>query len=719
MDRRLFLQALSGTAAASAMALWLPGCTSLARSRSATGAIDRRALVARHDPVVRSIDPFATLSVGNGSFAFTADATGLQSFPDAYTELPLATQSEWGWHSYPNPEGYRLEHATSLYDAHGRPVPYASGQDTAAGTWLRENPHRLSLARGGLELRRRDGSAATPADLRGIEQRLDLWSGTLLSAFQFDGHRVEVQTRAHPQRDLIAVRIEAPGLAEGQLAVRIAFPYGGNVHSGDPADWTRPERHRTEVVRQNGREIVWQRTLDRDGYTVSAQWAGDVGVQRDGAHAFRLQPSGTGRIELVVAFSPELPGSTALPSVAEVARAGDAHWERFWSSGGAIDLSGSTDERASELERRIVLSQYLTAIQCSGNLPPQETGLTFNSWFGKAHLEMHWWHAAHFPLWNRTPMLERSLPWYRSILPRARETARQQGYRGVRWPKMIGPGGRESPSGVGVFLIWQQPHPIYFAELVYRTRPERSVLDEWREIVFETAEFMASYPHWDAANRRYVLGPPLIPAQESHPPRTTFNPTFELAYWEYGLRTAQRWRERLGLPREQSWDRVIEHLSPLPMRDGLYVNTESAPHTFTDVEERRDHPTVLGAYGFVPPQRVDREAMRRTLHRVMTDWQWDETWGWDYPLTAMTAARVGEPRIAVDALLMRTAKNHYHPNGHNYQRPGLTIYLPGNGGLLAAVAMMAAGWDGAPDAHAPGFPRDGWQVRWEALNPMP
>ena len=61
-----------------------------------------------------------------------------------------------------------------------------------------------------------------------------------------------------------------------------------------------------------------------------------------------------------------------------------------------------------------MLSEYLTAIQCAGTMPPQETGETFNSWFGKAHLEMHWWHAAHFPLWNRAAMLERSLPWYRA-----------------------------------------------------------------------------------------------------------------------------------------------------------------------------------------------------------------------------------------------------------------------------------------------------------------
>ena len=43
-------------------------------------------------------------------------------------------------------------------------------------------------------------------------------------------------------------------------------------------------------------------------------------------------------------------------------------------------------------------------------------------------------------------------------------------------------------------------------------------------------------------------------------------------------------------------------------------------------------------------------------------------------------------------------------------------YFPSNGGLLYAIAMMAAGWDGAPVKHAPGFPADGrWVVRWENL----
>ncbi len=34
------------------------------------------------------------------------------------------------------------------------------------------------------------------------------------------------------------------------------------------------------------------------------------------------------------------------------------------------------------------------------------------------------------------------------------------------------------------------------------------------------------------------------------------------------------------------------------------------------------------------------------------------------------------------------------------------MYLPGNGGLLTAVAMMAAGWDGAPDVASSGIPKE-------------
>ena len=77
------------------------------------------------------------------------------------------------------------------------------------------------------------------------------------------------------------------------------------------------------------------------------------------------------------------------------------------------------------------------------------------------------------------------------------------------------------------------------------------------------------------------------------------------------------------------------------------------------------------------------------------------------------------PDKAIDALFMKVHTNTYLVNGHNYQDGRLRIYLPGNGGLLTAVALMCAGWDGCTTKN-PGFPKNGkWKVKWEGLKPMP
>jgi hypothetical protein len=692
--------------------------------------IERRALVDRHRPVLRAFDAESPLSVGNGSFAFTADATGLQTFAETYDgTIPLGTLSDWGWHTAPNPEGFSIDRFRfTEFAAGGRRVGYADipgDVRTPEIEWLRRNPHRLHLGRIGFRLTLADGRPATVADLAGVEQVLDLWSGALRSRFRLEGQSVEVETFVHPRLDIVAVRVVSPLVRRGQVAVRVRFPYGSAETTA--ADWTRPEAHETRLVRAAGREASLERRLDGDRYSVRLAWGPGGRLVEEARHAFVLEPGGKGdTIEAAVGFSP-VPAGEPLPSAGgrlplfdDTRRAAAEHWSRFWSTGGAIDLSGSRDPRWRELERRIVLSQYLTAIQCAGRTPPQETGLTFNSWHGKFHLEMHWWHAAHFALWGRLPLLERSLGYYEAILPRARATARRQGYAGARWPKMTDPGGAESPSSVGPFLVWQQPHPVYYAELVYRERGDRRTLDRFRDVVFETAELMASFPSWDEAARRYVLGPPLQGAQEVFPKATTVDTAFELAYWRWGLEAAQRWRERQGLAREPRWQRVLDRLSPLPERNGRYLFAETAPDSYAEPRWARDHPSVLGALGMLPGAGVDRSTLQRTFDWIWRSWSWPDTWGWDYPLVAMSAARLGQPARAVDALLLDTPKNRYRTNGHNHQRPGLTIYLPGNGGLLAAVAMMAAGWDGAPEVPAPGFPRDGrWTVRWEGLRRMP
>lgn len=112
--------------------------------------------------------------------------------------------------------------------------------------------------------------------------------------------------------------------------------------------------------------------------------------------------------------------------------------------------------------------------------------------------------------------------------------------------------------------------------------------------------------------------------------------------------------------------------------------------------------------------------MTRTLQWAMHNWNWPTTWGWDYGMIAMAAARLGQPDIALEALLIDKGKNTYLVNGHNFQEPKrLRLYLPGNGALLDAVAMMCVGWEGCNIPNNPGFPQDGkWNVRWEGINRM-
>ena len=684
--------------------------------------IDRHALVSRHDVVLEEFDAESPLSVGNGQFCFTADMTGLQTFPEAFIEtIPLATLSHWGWHTAPNPHGWSIEKFDfKEFDAHGRKVGYADipgDRRTPEVAWLRANPHRLHLGQIGFRLTKTDGSPATPGDLSQVRQTLRLWDGVLVSRFQFEGEPVEVETICDPTLDVVAVRVKSPLVDEMKLAIEIKFPYGtGAVQT---ADWDHPDAHTTALSRPSENRAHFERQLDSDRYEVDARWsAGEI--TEAAQHEFLYTPDAkSNEFTFVVHFAPNSEGE--LPDFESVAAAARDHWKNFWSTGGAIDLSESTDPRWRELERRIVLSQYLTAIQCAGDLPPQETGLTYNSWEGKFHLEMHWWHAVQFALWNRWPLLERSLAYYDRILPQAEATARRQGYTGARWPKMTSPTGAESPSTIGPFLVWQQSHPIYYAELAYRQHPDDSTLEKYRDVVFATAEFMKSYATWDADADAFVLGPVLQCAQERFPKTATLNPTFELAYWRWGLETAQQWRERLGMPREPEWDRVLNKLAEPLVVDGKYAFTWTTPDSYTNPRWNDDHPAVLGAYGMLPGPGIDPAVMHRTFDWIWQHWNWPHTWGWDYPLVAMTAARVGEPDRAVDALLLDTPKNVYRKNGHNHQRPGLTIYLPGNGGLLTAAAMMAAGWDGAPEGkHAPGFPDDGsWTVRWEDLQPVP
>jgi len=209
-----------------------------------------------------------------------------------------------------------------------------------------------------------------------------------------------------------------------------------------------------------------------------------------------------------------------------------------------------------------------------------------------------------------------------------------------------------------------------------------------------------------------------------------------LVYWRWALDVAQQWRARMGLPRDGNTDHVLAQLPALPKKDGKYVALSSHPDTWDNLASRHDHPEMLMALGFLPGgPDVDRATMNRTLDGVLTQWDWEtKIWGWDYPMIAMTAARLGRPEVAVEVLMREGPNNRYLPTGHCPQRsdealrpdapPGtprreIAVYLPANGAFLSAVALMLAGWDGCTEEF-PGFPKDGtWQIRMEGLKPNP
>ncbi len=693
-------------------------------SEGSQDPIDREALVRRHVVRLSQVDTLASLSVGNGEFAFTVDASGLQSYYEEYERgVPLGTQSQWGWHRFTAIENYSLQDV-AVYDTscNGSVIPIAVQHDTGrkakATHNLRTNPHRLHLGIVGLKLLDAAGKVMGLEELKDLDQHLDPWTGRIESNYQVEGVPVKVVLYGHQTYDAIAARVTSPLIRSGRLKVFMKFPYGSDCHVCPGYDWGVPENHTTQMLKQGSDHALLERTLDSTRYYVRADWTGAGKISEVQRHEWVLEPGESDVFEFSVHFGKKTPQNHI--SYESTKNNSESGWASFWKEGGVIDFSKATDPRANELERRIILSQYLTKIQCAGSLPPQETGLTMNSWYGKFHIEMHWWHGVHFALWDRLPLLEKSMGWYDRVQEKATNMANWQGFEGIRWQKMTDPYGDESPSSVGTYLIWQQPHLIYFAELIYRQRRDRTTLDQYKDLVFQTADFMADFASYDSTDGRYHLCAPLKPAQELFPSDETLDPPFELAYWHYGLKVAQEWRKRLGLKPDEKWQHVIDQLAPLAIKDELYLPSAAHPLSYEDDFYRRDHPVVLGALGMLPEsERMDTSLMQNTWKEIWGRWQWETTWGWDYPMIAMTAARLGKPEQAIEALFKETKKNTYLPNGHNYQDERLRIYLPGNGGLLSAVAMMAAGWDGEK-RNAPGFPKDGnWDIRWEGLRKMP
>ncbi|TAQ90797.1 hypothetical protein B7494_g868 [Chlorociboria aeruginascens] len=677
---------------------------------TSTAGINRRHVVQTFNPVRNVSSDTTPMQVGNGNFAFGADITGMQTFQ------PFGILSSWGWHnaSLPTEPGETAPEDFYGVDmwTHGRLVNYdqPNASEPDISQWMIANPQRINLGRIGLYF---GGQEVVEEDLLEKIQTLDLYTGTITSRFKFNGSEVIVKTRADADSDTVAFDITSSLLISGNLGVFFDYPYSDTLKFDAPfvGIWNATHSHETRLSVEKSRAQI-QHTLDETSYFTEIQWDREASIvgPLSSTHRYVLTPVSSTTFSFTATYTPS--SSHTLVDTLSVARASEAWWENYWEAGAFIDLTETEDARATEIQRRIISSQYLLAVNEAGKDPPQESGLVNNGWYGKFHLEMYLWHSVHWTRWNKQWMLERSINVYNRFLPSSVERARNQGYSGARWGKMSDPTGRSAPGVINSLLIWQQPHPFYFAELEYRNTPTIETLRKWDDILTHTADFMVSFAFWNTTTGVYDLGPPMYPVSENTDFNTTTNPAFELAQWRFGLDVAAKWKTRQGLPVPTNWIEVHDNLAPLPVSNETYPIYERIPNMWIDPTTLQDHPAMAGIYGLLPPTPgFNLTIMKNTAARIWAEWEFDDLYGWDFPMLAMNAARLHNPDKAIAFL------THEYFQFDDVGMPiGGTIvptpYFPASSSLLLAVAMLASGWDGHPGQHFP----EKWVVKTEGFN---
>jgi len=672
--------------------------------------INRKALVRRHSIVITEPDKRAPLTVGNGKFGFTADITGLQTFPSYYRyEQPLCTLAEWGWHSYPMPDYLKgRELMMKGYKTGERLVPYPAIAEGQAPLYIyrRENPHRFHLGMIGL----RFVEKTEIEDIADIQQELDMYTGALTSRFTVRGERVEVKTYSMQTVDAVAVSIKSSLLKFGNMRVKIEFPYVATPSdiNAAAAEHSICEGNKTKDVDASSGYMKLRRNIDDSEYYVGINYR-KTSIENPRENTYELVNFFGDELSFVVQFSDKEDVKCGL-TFEDAVLESEKMFENFWENGGIIDFGNVDDARARELEDRMVKSLYIARINSCSETPPCESGFTCNSgWWGKSHLEMHYWHSAHFATWNRSELCEITLHGYLEHMDKCKAIATRQGYRGIRIPKIIDREFQESPSDIAPLLVWQQPHPTMLCELIYRANPSREFLEKYFDLIEQTCEFMLDFLIYDEKTGKYNLDAPYIPAQEYHRADDVKNAVYELEYWHFALNIYKEWCNRLGKAPLADIDEKLSCLAPPPVIDGKYPAHENCPDTFENYN--LDHPSMLCAYGVLPGWRMDEKIVRNTLDKILECWQWDTTWGWDYALLSMCAAKLGESETSVDVLLKDTKKNTYSKNGHVYQYPGLPCYIDTSNSFLLALGFLAAGCDSRPGCL---FPKN-WDVKVEGI----
>lgn len=574
------------------------------------------------------IDSKNPVTIGNGDFAITLDQTGTQSLYEIYKDIPLSTMSNKNWFykdkkdikpSYVDGKAYmlfNLDNDPNYQTNRQYPFKYSFMQ-----ILLYDNDKLIDIN-----------------NIKDVEQELDVYKGIVTSSFNYKEKNNKTTSFIYQDHDEFNFKLQSDNL---NLALKFNYPsYTKNGYRQDILPNVLVKEDRITLLYDDKNSL-----------------------------SFKLKSSSKYQIvENTLIFDDNnVSFSLALDEIKE-----GKFLDEFWKCDNGIIIDNE------ELVKKMVLSKYLLHVNSTGIYPPQESGLTYNCWNSKFHLEMHLIHS----LWNiynnHVDDLVKSFDYYLSIMSSSLKRASLNGYKGLRFPKMTGPDGEDSPSNIGPLLIWQAPHILFMLQEIYYLYNKENIIKKYEPLISGTIDFMISF--LTLKDSKYQMLDPLLEACESIPLDRCQNPSFELEYWRYTLERQPKIDTVLyGHQRYDYLDITSKIITPKE-DDGIYLKTYGVIDKY---DLYKDHPTEGFLMSFFKSKIVDKEKMVKTIDYILKNMDLSSYWGWDFPFLGLSLLNCGEIEKSIEVTQLNTINNQYLYNGYNTSpRDDLKAYLPGNGTFL-------------------------------------
>lgn len=584
--------------------------------------------ILKYNLIFNKIDPKNPVSIGNGDFAITLDQTGTQSLYEFYKDLPLSSMSNKHWFYKDKREikkTYIDGKAYMLFNLDNDPYYQIN----------RQYPFKYSF----MQIMLYDGNHPIDRDnITKIHQELDLYEGIVNTSFDYKDLPNQTQAFIYQDHDELHFRLKSSNL---RLCIR--FNYPSYSHEGCRFD------------------IVPKVTKENDSIKLIYDNKNSLSFKLKASSSYKITNNILEFADRSVEFSLSL----------DEIRKGKL-LDEFWHEDNGIIINND------ELVRKMVLSKYLLHINSTGIYPPQESGLCYNCWNSKFHLEMHLIHS----LWNiynnHVSDLAKSFDYYLSVMPQARKRAEENGYKGIRLAKMTGPDGLDAPSNIGPLLIWQAPHILFMLQEIYFLYKDLELIKKYEPLISETIDFMISFLTFK--DGKYQMLDPMLEACESIPVDRCQNPSFELEYWRYTLAREPELDISLYGRTRYDYKDIADKIIEPKEDDGIYLKSYGVRGKY---DLYKDHPTEGFLMSFFRSKLVLPAKMIKTIDFIINNMDLSSYWGWDFPFLGLSLLNCGRIEESIQICQMDAINNQYLYNGYNSSpRFDLKAYLPGNGAFL-------------------------------------